>query len=189
MERLHLALPASLPWRSQREGLGSKIPLKLMKATIIINILYTNSEHRNPPSFRLVWAWEMDRSRMSFPVPKEGLCWRGLDSKWQVIWRSRSCSASWRQLGGGASEGGEGIYSTVIEKGRLMCKIYRTYGWGLFIGKRKVLLSSCTKPSQEQSTKLRSPVESWRWCDRPALGFDSYIEKGIQGGISGQWKG
>lgn len=67
------------------EGLGSKIPLKLMKATIIINILYTNSEHRNPPSFRLVWAWEMDRSRMSFPVPKEGLCWRGLDSKWQVI--------------------------------------------------------------------------------------------------------
>lgn len=84
-ERLYLALPASLPWRSQREGLGSKILLKLMKATIIINILYTNSKHRNPLSFRLVWTWEMDRSRMSFPVPKEGLCWRGLDSKWQVI--------------------------------------------------------------------------------------------------------
>lgn len=83
------------------KDLALKIPLKLMKATIIINIFYKNSKHRNPPPFRLVWAWEMGHSQMSLPVPKEGLCWSGLDSKWQVIWRSRCLSASWRRLGVG----------------------------------------------------------------------------------------
>lgn len=41
-----------------------KLSLKLMKATIIINILHESSKNRNPFSFHLVWAWEMGHSRM-----------------------------------------------------------------------------------------------------------------------------
>lgn len=42
-----------------------------------------------------------------------------------------------KRAGDRASGGGEGIYSTVIEKGRLMCKYKGHMGWGLVIEKRR----------------------------------------------------
>lgn len=42
-----------------------------------------------------------------------------------------------KKAGFGASGGGEGIYSTVIEKGRLLCKYKGHMGWGLAIEKRR----------------------------------------------------
>uniref|UniRef100_A0A8C4LU24 Uncharacterized protein n=1 Tax=Equus asinus asinus TaxID=83772 RepID=A0A8C4LU24_EQUAS len=68
---------------------------------------------------------------------EEGLWWRGLDSKWAGHRKVMILLCILKRAGDRASGGGEGIYSTVIEKGRLMCKYKGHMGWGLVIEKRR----------------------------------------------------
>lgn len=171
------------------KDLALKLSLKLMK-TIIINIKHKSSENRNPSPFCLVWAWEMGHSRMLSGFQVAGhtkvtmlLC---------IPKMPREDSLGWGQWGA------EGIYSTVIKKGRLMCKYKGHMGRRLVIGKRKVLLSSCPKPSQEQGTETwgcGGIVETvwlprfsiWQFHTEKQTGQDQWAVNGLK--ISGQCLG
>lgn len=88
------------------------------------------SETLLPSAWDELGKWAVARSASLRRHPRsreEALRWPGLASKWaghtKVIHdASAHPEEAWRRARGRRGGGGEGIYSTVIEKGRLRCK-------------------------------------------------------------------
>lgn len=87
-----------------------------------------------------------------------------------------------KTAGDRASGGGESIYSTVIEKGRLMCTYKGHRGW-VGVVKEEGAFELLPQISLEQSTKLEG---SSGVVECPASVFDSSIQESSRAAISGQ---